>query len=129
MLRAALEGTCLQLAVVLGTVEPATGEVRATGGFARSPLWRGILAAALGRPVGFAASAEGSGLGAALLGLTAIGLLASLDDAAELVTVTDVEEPDPAAAEVYAALLPAFAAAQTAVAPIVQAVADAPRRP
>jgi gluconokinase len=128
MLRAALEGTCLQLAVVLATIEPATGEVRATGGFARSPLWRAILAAALGRPVGFAASAEGSGLGAALLGMTALGTLDSLDAAAELVTVTDVEAPDPAATEVYAALLPAFAAAQDAVAPIVQALPDADRR-
>jgi gluconokinase len=128
LLRAALEGTCLQLATVLATLEPATGEVRATGGFARSPLWRGILAAALGRPVGFAASAEGSGLGAALLGMTALGRLSSLDAAAELITVTDVEEPDPAAAEVYAALLPAFAAAQDAVAPIVQALTRADRR-
>jgi gluconokinase len=125
LLRAAIEGTCLQLAVVLGTVQPATGEIRATGGFARSALWRGILAAALGRPVGFAASAEGSALGAGLLGLTALGMLGSLDRAAELVAVTHVEEPDPAAAEAYAALLPAFAAAQDAVAPIVQSLPDA----
>jgi gluconokinase len=128
LLRAALEGTCLQLAVVLATLEPATGEIRATGGFARSALWRGILAAALGRPVGFAASAEGSGLGAALLGMTALGMIDSLDAAAELVAVTEVVEPDPAATEVYAALLPAFTAAQDAVAPIVQALGDADRR-
>ncbi|MEA2177923.1 MAG: gluconokinase, partial [Solirubrobacteraceae bacterium] len=74
------------------------------------------------------ASAEGSGLGAALLGMTARGRLSSLDAAAELIAVTDVEEPDPAAAEVYAALLPAFAAAQDAVAPIVQALTRADRR-
>ncbi len=125
LLRAALEGTCLQLAVVLATVGPATGEIRATGGFARSPLWRSILAAALGRPVGFAASAEGSALGAALLGMTALGMLGSLDDAAALVAVTEVEEPDPVATEAYARLLPAFAAAQDAIAPIVGALPDA----
>jgi gluconokinase len=128
LLRAAIEGTCLQLAVVLGTVTPGTGPVRATGGFARSPLWRAILAAALGRPIGFAASAEGSALGAAILGMTALGLLDSLDRAAELVPVTHVEEPDPGAVAAYAALRPAFAAAQDAVAPIVQALPDA-RRP
>ncbi len=125
LLRAAIEGTCLQLAVVLATVTPATGPVRATGGFARSPLWRAVLAAALGRPVGFAASAEGSGLGAAILGMTALGMLDGLDHAADLVPITHVEEPDPAAAAAYAALLPAFASAQDAVAPIVHALPDA----
>ena len=78
--------------------------------------------------MGFAASAEGSGLGAALLGMTALGMLDSLDAAADLVAVTEIVEPDPAATEVYAALLPAFAAAQDAVAPIVQALGDADRR-
>jgi gluconokinase len=122
LLRAALEGACLQLALVLTTIAPATGEVRATGGFARSPLWRRILAAALGRPIGFAASGEGSGLGAALLGLTAIGAIGSLDEAAALVRVAETEEPDPAARATYARLLPPFAAAQDAIAPIVEAL-------
>jgi hypothetical protein len=36
-----------------------------------------------------------------------------------------VQEPDPDAAAIYARLLPAFAAAQDAVAPIVHAVRDA----
>jgi gluconokinase len=128
LLRAALEGVCLQLARVLGSLGDAgveIAEVRATGGFARSALWRGILASAFGRPIGFAASAEGSGLGAALLGLTALGMLGSLDAAADLVAVTHVEDPDPDAAATYAAALPAFAAAQDAIAPIVQSLGSA----
>jgi gluconokinase len=130
LLRAALEGVCLQLRLVLDTLDDAgvqVREIRATGGFARSELWRGILAAVFARPVGFAASAEGSGLGAALLGMTALGMLDSIDDAADLVRVTDVEEPDPAAVEAYAAVLPAYAAAQEAVAPIVHSLPDADR--
>jgi gluconokinase len=129
LLRSAIEGTCLQLAVVLGTLGGSgpLGEVRATGGFARSPLWRAILAAAIDRPVGFAATAEGSALGASLLGMTALGLVDGLDRAAGLIAVTDVEEPDPRAAEIYARMLPAFAAAQDAVAPIGQALGDADR--
>src|SRR6185503_4016921 len=35
-------------------------EIRATGGFARSDLWRRILAGALGMPVGFPRGHEGS---------------------------------------------------------------------
>ena len=111
LLRAGLEGVCLQLSVVLAALA-ATGievrEIRATGGFSRSPLWRGILASALGRPIGFAASPEGSALGAALLAMTELGLLDSLDRAAELVAVRDREQPDRADAEVYARLLPIF---------------------
>ena len=120
---------CLQLARVLASLGEAgveVREVRATGGFARSALWRSILASAFGRPIGFAPSAEGSGLGAALLGMTALGMLESLDAAADLIAVTDVEEPDPRAAETYAAALPAFAAAQDAIAPIVQSLGTAP---
>jgi len=111
LLRAALEGVCLQLAVVLTSLAEAgvdVKEIRATGGFSRSPLWRSILAAAFGLPVGFATSPEGSSLGAALLGMTSLGLLDDLDKAAGLVRVTDVERPDPSDAETYARLLPVF---------------------
>ncbi len=93
-------------------------EIRATGGFSRSDLWRAILAAALGRPIGFAASPEASSLGAALLGMPAIGMLDSLDRAAEIVAVTDEERPDPAAAETYARARPVFEAAAGALADV-----------
>ena len=91
---------------MLATLDPATGPVRATGGFARSALWRAILAAAIDRPVGFASSAEGSGFGAALLGMTALGIADSLDAAADLVRITHTEDPDRAAAAAYARVLP-----------------------
>jgi gluconokinase len=111
LLRAALEGVCLQLALVLASLSEAgvdAHEIRATGGFSRSPLWRRILAGAFGRPVGFASSPEGSSLGAALVGMTALGMLDGLDRAADLVRVTDVQQPDVADAEIYARLLPVF---------------------
>jgi gluconokinase len=120
LLRAAVEGVCLQLAVVLaslGEAGVAVRAVRATGGFSRSALWRRILAGAFGRPIAFAASPEGSSLGAALLGMTALGMLDSLERAAELVAVAATEEPDPGEAELYAGLLPVFAAAYEALAP------------
>jgi gluconokinase len=121
LLRSALEGVCLQLAVVLASMGEAgidIREIRATGGFSRSPLWRRILAGAFGRPVGFAASPEGSCLGAALLGMTALGVLDSLDQAADLVRVAYTERPDPSEAEAYAALLPPFDDAYEALAPM-----------
>ena len=111
LLRAAVEGVSLQMAVVLASLGEAgvdVREIRATGGFSRSPLWRRILAGAFGRPIGFASSPEGSSLGAALLGMAAIGMLDSLDSAADIVQVTHVERPDLGEAETYARLMPIF---------------------
>jgi len=126
LVRAVVEGVCLQLAVVLTALGEAGVEVRrirATGGFSRSALWRRILAGTFGRPIAFAESPEGSSLGAALLGMTALGMLDSLDRAAEIVTVHDVQQPDRAEAERYAQLLPIFDRAFDALADTFAALA------
>jgi gluconokinase len=120
LVRAALEGVCHQLALVLESMRDCGNEVRevrATGGFARSALWRQILADALGMPVGFPAGHEGSAFGAALLGMQALGLVESLDVAADLVRIDDVVEPGSDAAEVYAQALPTFASLYDALEP------------
>jgi gluconokinase len=74
--------------------------------------------------VGYASSPEGSSLGAALLGMTALGMLDSLDRAAELVPVTSVERPSPREAEVYARLQPIFESAYDGLAPVFSALHD-----
>lgn len=115
LVRAAVEGVCLQLALVLRAIREAghpVDELRATGGFARSPFWRQLLADVLGLPVGFPAGHEGSGLGAAIVGMRALGLPARDD-----VAVAERLVPDPAVAARYAALLPVFAGLQEALAP------------
>ena len=91
------------------------GRAAATGGFARSPFWRQLLADVLGTPIGFPASEQGSAAGAALLGHVALGHLRSVDDAAALVRVTEVVHPDRDAARFYRRLLPAFASTAEAV--------------
>ncbi|MCW3839188.1 gluconokinase [Micromonospora yasonensis] len=120
LVRAALEGVCQQLALVLASVRAAGNEVhevRASGGFARSPLWRQILADALGMPVRFPAGHEGSSFGAALLGMQALGMISSIDVAADLVRIQETVRPDPAAAATYAALLPLFSELYDALVP------------
>jgi gluconokinase len=111
LLRAGLEGLCLQLALVLAAMED-TGlevrEIRATGGFARSPLWRQLLADVLGRPIGYPRSAQGSAFGAAVIGMLALGWVDSLDAAATLAPVIERDEPDPENAALYARLRPLF---------------------
>jgi gluconokinase len=82
LVRAAIEGVCQQMALVLASLRDAGNaidEIRATGGFARSALWRQILCDALGQPVGFPEGHQGSGFGAALLGMEALGEIGSFD--------------------------------------------------
>jgi gluconokinase len=112
LVRAALEGVCLQLALVLQSMEAAgieVREIRATGGFARSATWRQMLTDALATAIGFPAEDEGSSFGAALLGMQALGLIESVDDAYDLVRIHERRRPEPGAVATYRAMLPLFA--------------------
>jgi gluconokinase len=61
----------------------------------KSPVWRHVLLAALDPPVGLAASPEGAGTGAGLLGHYALGSSPDLDRAADLIAVDRGEPPHP----------------------------------
>jgi gluconokinase len=125
--RAAVEGVCLQLAMIRGhldALEPVT-EVRATGGALRSQLWRDVLAATLDRPLVAVGDAEGTALGSAALGLLALGRADSLEDALALLPSPSMSEPvnpDPELVEIYArsrAALPGLIRALGAVADLL----------
>ncbi len=77
LVRAAVEGVCLQLRAVLEELDRLhhVVAVHATGGTFRSPLWREVAAAVLDRPLHVIADAEGTALGAAALALLAPALL------------------------------------------------------
>jgi gluconokinase len=127
LVRAALEGVGQQLALVLTSLRDAGNEIteiRATGGFARSPLWRQILCDALGFGIGFPENHQGSGFGAALLGMEALGIVDSIDRAADLIALDEIRTPDPDAAAVYAATLPIFDALYGALTPAFRALRD-----
>jgi gluconokinase len=84
-IRAVVEGVALQLWTIvdeLDGVVPVT-QIRATGGVFRSRVWREVMAGVLGHPVTVTGGAEGSALGAAALGLTALGRAGSLAEALE----------------------------------------------
>jgi gluconokinase len=104
LIRAALEGVCQQLALVLEAVRAAGYEVRqvrATGGFLRDQFARQLLTDVLGADVGTTAATEASAFGAALLGMRGLDLIESLELAADLVPVVETLQPDPRAAAVY----------------------------
>jgi gluconokinase len=80
--------------------------VRATGGAMESPVWRDVLSAALDLPVGLAASPEGAGTGAGLLGHYALGSLPDLNSAADLIAVDRGKPPHPDDVATLRRLLP-----------------------
>jgi len=81
--RAGMEGVCMQMRLILDRLDSRYPIrcIRATGGAFRSPLWAELMAAALDRPLYIVSEAEGSALGAAVLGLLATGEASSFDDA------------------------------------------------
>jgi gluconokinase len=112
MIRAVLEGVVFNLRAVLAIIED-TGlraqRILASGGFSRSLLWRQIMADIFAREVVVGTSAEGSCLGAAILGLHAIGAVADLHAAAaQMIGATESCHPDPANVARYRRLAPLF---------------------
>jgi gluconokinase len=119
MIRAVLEGVIFNLYSILPAVESLIGPTRrimATGGFARSALWRQMMADIFDREVVVPESIESSCLGAAVLGQLALGRIASLDAVHAMVGATHRHRPDPAAVPVYAELWPIFSALPTLLA-------------
>jgi gluconokinase len=123
LVRAAVEGVSIQMRVILDrldSVAPVTS-VRATGGAFRSALWREVMAAALDRPLHVVEGAEGTALGAAALGLFALGYASSLSDAvAELAGPSDLQ---PAPVVVPKDLVATYARLRAAVPELVDAIA------
>lgn len=76
-------------------------EVVSLGGGARSPLWLGIKASVLRRPVLVPAESESTALGAAMLASVAIGGHRTLEEAADCVRISDRHDPLPSEAAAY----------------------------
>jgi len=111
MIRAALEGVMFNLYSVLLSVERVTGpaaRIEATGGFARSPLWRQMMADVFNREVHIPESHESSCLGAAVLGLYAMERISSIEAVSGMVGSLHRHRPEPEQVRRYAALLPIF---------------------
>ncbi|MEO3947579.1 FGGY family carbohydrate kinase [Gorillibacterium sp. CAU 1737] len=107
MIRAVMEGVVYGLDSVAAALEEMTGgaeEVRVSGGMAKSPLWRQMLADVLKKPISLMESVESSGLGAAYLGFWAMGEKAGLDGIREWTHVQEEHQPNPQASGQYGEL-------------------------
>lgn len=119
LLRAAVEGVCMQMRLVLddlAAVEPVTS-VRATGGAFRSRLWREVMAAMLGRPLVVVDGADGTARGAAALGLFALGRAPTLGEAAA--QLSGPARPPPSRVDVDDALVATYDRLRASVAGLI----------
>jgi xylulokinase len=117
--RAVMEGVALSIAEVVRLLRGAgisPRELRLTSGGARSPFWRGLVAAAAGLPVRTVGDAFGPALGAAMLAARGAGRFSTLAAAAEAwVPEGEVETPEPAEVARLAALATTLRAARNAL--------------
>jgi xylulokinase len=127
MTRAVVEGVTygmcdlLELMRALGL---SIEQVRASGGGARSPLWRQILADVFDTEIVTVNVTEGAAYGAALLAGVGAGVYGSVPEACEAaVKLTGRAEPGPAA-PVYADYYPRYRALYPALAPEFEAMAE-----
>jgi xylulokinase len=125
--RAVLEGVTyglrdsLELMRVLGL---SIEQVRASGGGARSPLWRQILADVFDTEIVTVNVTEGAAYGAALLAGVGAGVYGSVAEACDtVIQMTGRTQPGPAV-PVYEDYYPRYCALYPALAPEFQAVAQ-----
>ncbi|MBC7810397.1 MAG: xylulokinase [Burkholderiales bacterium] len=98
MARAVLEGVAFGLRDAFELIRmaglPAQIEVRVSGGGAKSPLWKQIIADVLNAPLVSTNSTEGAGYGAALLAAVAAGMYPDVPTAcAQAIITSDLVTP------------------------------------
>lgn len=104
--RAVLEGVGFGLrdsfTLIEGSGLKTAQQVRISGGGAKSPLWRQILADIMGAELVTVNTAEGAAYGTALLAGVGTGIWSSAETACnEVIKITGSTQPDEAASEVY----------------------------
>jgi xylulokinase len=110
--RAVLEGVAFGLRdslEILRAMGVPLHELRLTGGGAKSPLWRQILASVFGQPVHTLQAEEGPAYGVALLAGVGVGVWNSVPEAcAATVQLADTTAPNPDDQAVYEQLYPRY---------------------
>ncbi len=127
MIKAVMEGISFNLFAVLQLVTQVAGtpkQLQATGGFARSTVWKQALCDIFNLPVVLPEAFESSALGAAVVGMKALGLIDSLDVVEQMVGSVETLTPQPDAAAVYAALWPLWQDASARLSSAYEALAD-----
>jgi xylulokinase len=128
LIRSLVEGVsysqrdCLDIVEALGV---AVASVRASGGGAKSPFWRQVLAGILSRRVVTLQTQEGSAYGAALLALAGTGAAGSVQEICRAaIRETDSTPPCAADAAVYAKGHRIYQSLYPALRPVYRQIAE-----
>ncbi|HKV56738.1 MAG TPA: xylulokinase [Ktedonobacteraceae bacterium] len=123
LVRSVLEGVAFSLKDCFALIKEqglTPDQVRATGGGAKSPLWRQIIADVLGVELVTTNALEGPAFGAALLAGVASGIYPSVQQACDaLVRVVERTEPQQHNASVYARMFDQYNDLYFALRPIL----------
>jgi xylulokinase len=124
MARAVIEGVTFALGqstTLLRGAGIAPSSVRLTGGGARSPFWRQIVADVFNCPVDIQPSDEGPAYGAALLAAVGRGAFSTIEEAGSRIQPSGRTMPRDNAVAVYARTANVFADLYTALKPMFDA--------
>ncbi|RUT91318.1 FGGY-family carbohydrate kinase [Mesorhizobium sp. M7A.T.Ca.US.000.02.2.1] len=124
--RGVLEGLAFAARDCYQAMGAVPGEIRLSGGAARSPSLRRIIAAATRAQVRTSSRQEAGAAGAAMMAAVGLGVYGSMEDcAAEWVTplLGDCDAYDEALSQTYDALFPSFVAARQALRPVWKGMA------
>jgi len=119
--RAVFEGLSFAARDCYEAIGGAPADIRVTGGAARSPAIRALLAAAIDRPVRVAAQPEAGAAGVAMMAAVCIGLYESMADCAAAWVTPRLEAPvlpDPALVALYGKLFPLYRDTYAALPPL-----------
>ena len=123
LVRSVLEGVAFSLKDCFAIIEEQglkLEQVRTTGGGAKSPLWRQIIADVLGVELVTTNAQEGPAFGAALLAGVASGIYSSVQQACDAtVRIVERTEPQQATMPVYAYMYEQYRALYPALKPIL----------
>ncbi|CEG29068.1 gluconokinase [Bacillus sp. B-jedd] len=103
-IRAVLEGVIYavySVGVILEEIAGPGKELHVSGGFARSEVWRQILADIFGKTVEVPESHESSGFGAAVMALHALGHIGSLEEVKQMINIQLRQTPFQENKEIY----------------------------
>ncbi|AZO41986.1 carbohydrate kinase [Mesorhizobium sp. M7D.F.Ca.US.005.01.1.1] len=124
--RAVLEGLAFAARDCYQAMGAVPSEIRLSGGAARSPSLRRIIAAATRAQVRTSSRQEAGAAGAAMMAAVGLGVYGSMEDcAAEWVTplLGDCDAYDEALSQTYDALFPSFVSAHRALRPVWKGMA------
>ncbi|MBB1079118.1 gluconokinase [Limosilactobacillus sp. STM2_1] len=131
MLRAVMEGISMNIATVFQAVRALVGEpasVTATGGFARSQVWRQMLADILNCPVNIPDSFESGCLGAVVMAMKSLGMINNLDTPQNFIGNFSSYQPSAKAVKVYQRYTPLFQQVEEMLAPAYSEIAKLQER-